>query len=228
MSYIFPSSFFISASFKYLSYFSPRYILNAAGKQTGIKATLRYSNISIDYQFKYSNPPASEITTNKNLGYIECELCEIYPKLNDKETDYTLYIPKDLNEINLSVGTQDPNATCKVPGTLKLNENQNPTIKLQVFAADSSVKIYSLKIERLDLTCDEVRALPDSESIISNKITSERLENIIIAGCVILGILILVLFVVFAKKLTVRVYDEDEKDYFDVEITDKENNGKNE
>ena len=192
------------------------YEVDSVGKQTGIKATLKYSNISIDYKFMYSNPPKSELSSNNNLGFIDFELCEVYPKLNDKDTNYKLYIPSDLNELKISAATQDPNATCKVPSTIKLNDSQTPTIKIDVTATNSSKKTYTFKLERLDITCEEIKSLPDSQSLAKDKITNEKLELLLILGAFVLGVIALIVFIVIAKKLTVKVYDEDENDFFDI------------
>ncbi len=201
------------------------YDLDSAGRQSGIKATLRFSNISIDYKFVYSNPPVTQITSNNNLAYVGCNLCEVYPELNKKDTSYTIYIPSDLTEIELSVATEDPNAICKVPGAMKLNDAKEIALPpITVVASDSSTKTYNFKVERLDLTMEEIKASPaDSKTIVKAQISQEKTEALIITGAVILGLIALVIFIVFAKKLTIKVYDIDEKSFFDTQDLETEN-----
>lgn len=202
------------------------YDLDSAGRQSGIKATLKFSNISIDYKFVYSNPPATQISSNNNLAYVGSNLCEVYPELNKKDTSYTIYIPSDLMEIELSVATEDPNAICKVPGTIKLNDAKEISLPpITVVASDSSTKTYNFKVERLDMTMEQMKENPDSRAVIKAQITHEKAQVLIIVGAVILGLIALVIFTIFAKRLTVKVYDEDEKSFFDMpELEEKSEN----
>ena len=86
------------------------YELDEAKHQTGIIVTLEFENGSAFYKFKYSNPAEYNKNSNNLLKKVDCRLGEVYPEINDNQTEYKLYIPSDLTEINLSAATKDTGA----------------------------------------------------------------------------------------------------------------------
>lgn len=203
------------------------YKTDLTGRQTGIIATLKFANGSVIYTFNYLNSATDTVNSNNNLAMVACELCEVYPALNDTDTKYTLYIPSDLTEINLTVATEDIGAHCAVPGTITIGDQQELEIPLTVIASDSTAKTYTFSVERLDKTCEEVRqemAQPDFTSLVEKQMSVQKTGAAIVIGCAVVGIILLAILIKVVKRLTVKVSDIDETEFFDilVEKTEEE------
>lgn len=195
------------------------YNTDLAGRQTGIIATLKFANGTVIYKFNYLNPASSTVNSNNRLAMVACELCEVYPALNATDTKYTLYIPSDLTEINLSVATEDIGAHCDVPGTITIGDEQELEIPLIVIASDSTVKNYTFSVKRLNKTCQEVRdemAQEDFTSLVEKQMTVQKTETAIVIGCAVGGIILLAILIKVVKRLTVKVSDVDESEFFEI------------
>jgi hypothetical protein len=193
------------------------YITDDSKHQTGIKVTLEYESGSVYYLFNYKNATAYAPSDNNYLESVECDLGEVYPAINDKDTDYKLYIPSDLTEITLTAITQELTSVCEVPGTITLNANQEPTLAITVTSSNGDTRIYNFKVKRLNKNTDEVKALmaePDFKSIVQGELFYQKPTFIILIISVAAGLVLLLMFIKIAKRLTVRVDDEDEVDFF--------------
>ena len=201
------------------------YKTDLAGRQTGVIATLKFANGTVTYTFNYLNTASSTVNSNNNLAMVACELCEVYPALNQTDTKYTLYIPNDLTEINLSVATEDVGAHCSVPGTITIGDEKELDIPLTVIASDSTAKSYTFSVKRLDKTCQEVRdemAQDDFTSLVEKQLTVQKTETAIIAGCAVGGLILLAILIKVVKRLTVKVSDSDESEFFEILATEQE------
>ena len=193
------------------------YELNETKHQTGLTVTLKYDNGSVIYKFVYSNPQEFEVNSNNLLEKIECDLCEVYPKLNDNDTAYRLYIPSDLTVINLNAVTKDTGAYCNVPKEIEMGEKEQLEIPLTVTASDGSKRDYTLEVVRLDKTCKEVEKLinsPDFNSLVEGELFWQKPAFYIGIACGVAGVLLIFLFIKIAKRLTVKLEDEDETSFF--------------
>lgn len=193
------------------------YLFDDAKHQNGIAVTLEYSNGSVIYNFKYSNAQFNN-STNNLLESVSCELGEVYPAINEKDTDYKLYIPMDLTEVTLSAVTEETGAYAEVPGTLKAKAGQKlPTISINVTAGNGDIRTYNFKIKRIKKTCDEVKAemqSPDFKSIIDDVLFYKQPEFVVIISSIAGGLVILLILILIAKKLTIKVGDDDEGQFF--------------
>lgn len=195
------------------------YSQDESKKQNGIILTLEFDGGSTVYTFDYSNAEQYEKNSNNNLTSIDCYLGEVYPQLNDKDTDYKLYVPNDLTSIKLTAVTQDVGAHCDAPAEITLTDNQEPTITLTVTASDSTVKLYNLKVKRINKTSAEVEEEmkdPHFKSIVEGELFYQKPIFFISIVSTVCGIAIICLFVILAKRLTVKVDDEEEKEFFDI------------
>ncbi len=196
------------------------YELDEAKHQTGIIVTIEYENGSSLYKFRYSNPASYEPNSNNLLKSVECRLGEVYPKINDNQTTYKLYIPSDLTEINLSAATQDTSAFCDIPKAITLGVDQEPEISVTVTASNGSTRVYTFEVTRLEKTSDEVQkemASPDFESLVKGELFWQKPAFMIGIACACAGILLILLFIKIAKRLTVKLEDEDETSFFEIE-----------
>lgn len=187
--------------------------------EKGISIEVKKDSIGSTYFFKYDygkNEP--EINSNNNLLALNCELGEVYPKINSHDTTYSLYVPDDMTAIKLEAVSEDANAVCNLAGTITLNTNQTPVIPVTVTASDGSVKEYSFTVKRLNKSSEQVRQEMQSEdftSLVKGELFHQKPEFKIIIACTVIGIIIIISAVVFLKRLTVQTQDEDEVEFFD-------------
>lgn len=184
---------------------------------TGIDVTLGYENGSVIYTFNFPFAERENVNSNNLLSAVDCKYGEVYPEINENDTDYKLYIPSDLTQITLSAATKDVSAYCEVPGTITLNTDQEPAITLIVTASDGSTREYTLKVKRLNKTCDEVRyemAQPGFTSIVEGELYYQKPEFFIAVLSAAAGIAMLIIFIIVTKRLTRKVEDSDEEEFF--------------
>lgn len=190
-----------------------------AGGKKGVSIEVKKDSIGSTYFFKYdygNNEP--EINSNNNLLALNCELGEVYPKINSHSTEYSLYVPDDMTEIKLEAVSEDANAVCNLAGTITLNTNQTPVIPVTVTASDGSVKEYSFTVKRLNKSSEQVRQEMQSEdftSLVNGELFHQKPEFKIIIACTVAGLIIIVTAVILLKRLTVKTRDEDEIEFFD-------------
>jgi len=185
--------------------------------QTALIVTLKYDNGSLFYVFNYSNPKTYSVNSNNLLERVECNLGEVYPAINDSQTNYKLYIPSDLDVINLNAVTKDTGAYCAVPREIKLGEEKETEIPLTVTASDGSSRVYLFEVVRLNKTCKQVEKLmnsPDFNSLVEGELFWQKPSLYIGIACGIGGLLLIFLFIRIAKRLTVKLEDEDETSFF--------------
>ena len=193
------------------------YELDEAKHQTGIIVTVEYENGSSFYRFTYANPASYEPNSNNLLKKVNCRLGEVYPAINDNQTEYKLYIPSDLTEINLSAATQDTGAFCDIPKAITLGVDQEPEISVTVIASDGSTRAYTFEVTRLEKNCSEVQKemeSPDFESLVKGELFWQKPVFIIGIACAAAGIILITVFIRIAKRLTVKLEDEDEASFF--------------
>jgi len=193
------------------------YNLDEARHQTGITVTLAYDNGTVIYTFRYKNAQVYQENDNNLLAAVECPLCEVYPALNDSDTSYKLYIPKDMTVLHLTAVTRDIGAYCDVPSEITLGKEQEPNLKVTVTASDGEKREYDFKIKRLEMTGDEVKALMESPDFVSLARGEQFYRNpvfYITLGSALAALLLFALFIRIAKRLTVKAQDEDEKEFF--------------
>lgn len=201
------------------------YETDSANRQTGIMVTLEYESGSTIYRFDYTNPQEYTVNSNNNLAELSSENCELYPALSPDVTDYKLYVPSDMTDVNLVVRTEDAGAYCDMPTAITLNNGSEPEFAIIVTASDGSVKQYSVKIKYLDMTTKEVENKivdPEFTSLVQDSLFYKRPEFNIIIISVIGGLVLIAIFVAIARRLTVKVNDEDEEEFFAREEQDSE------
>lgn len=195
------------------------YNLDAAKHQTGITVTLEYTGGSSEYTFDYVNAAYDTHSANNSLKDISCALCEVYPKVSSKSTNYRLYIPKDLTVLNITTVTEDVNAYCDLPKTIELSAGQEPEFSLTVTAANGDTKAYSLKIKRLNKTAEELAAeIEDGgyKEIVKSELFYNNPVFIIAVAAAAFGIIALLVMLRLFRRITVKAEDENETEFFDI------------
>lgn len=188
--------------------------------QTGIVATLEFEGGTTIYTFEYANAQRYSKNSENRLAGIDCYLSEVYPAINDKDTEYKLFIPSDMNSIRMTAITKDVNAYCDTLDEIALNSGQEPNITLTVTASDSSKRTYTFKVKRLKETSAQVEQKmqePNFSSLVEGQLYYQKPVFFIAIICSMAGIIILALLVLMLRRIAVTANDIDELEFFDIE-----------
>lgn len=192
--------------------------VNETGRQNGVNVEVKNDNVSVNYAFLYKNDPSLKVTSNNYLKSFSCQLGEVYPSINKKDTSYTLYVPSDLTELKLSAITEDVGAISVVPDSIKLNADQNPQIDVSVTASDGSRREYSFQVKRVEKTCDEVKAEMQTEgytSFIKGELFHQKPQFKIAVIGIPAGLVLIILVYAVLKRVLTKAEDTDEFEFFE-------------
>jgi len=192
------------------------YIYDESNHPVGITATLEFDTGSLIYNFSYTNPAEYSVNANNLLSSLQCSYGELVPQLNDSDTSYKLYIPKDLTQLKIIPVPQDINAYAS-PVELTLNDAQTPEIKISCVASDGSQRDYSFNIKRVDKTLEQVKTemeQPDYESFVDGTFIYQKPEFLICVCAVLGGAVVLILLWRITRRILVNPYDSDEKPFY--------------
>lgn len=190
-------------------------IMDDTGHQVGVNVEVKSGALSTNYVFNYIKNENMKITSDNNLASFECELGEIKPALNEKTSEYTLYVPSDLTELKLSAQARDVSAVCVVPESIKLNPDQTIQVEVVVTASDTSTKVYTFNVKRINKTCEEVQKLMDDDGIKSILKGEFFYQKPLFYVIVSAPIVVLILLFVIIKRVKIKAYDNDEIEFFD-------------
>lgn len=185
----------------------------------GINVEVKNVTLSANYFFEYKyNDVNVNLNSNTNLKELDCELGCVYPAINNEETYYQLYIPKDMTELKLTAVPEDLGASCNVPKEFKMTTEQNPIIEASVVSSDGTLKSYKFEVKRLGLTSKEFKKeLKNNsyEDIIKNEVFHKSPQFKVMLLGIFGGIVILAIAVLILKRVAVKAQDDDETEFFD-------------
>lgn len=185
----------------------------------GINVEVKNVTLSANYFFEYKyNDVNVNPNSNTNLKELDCELGCVYPAINNEETYYQLYIPKDMTELKLTAVPEDLGASCNVPKEFKMTTEQNPIIEASVVSSDGTLKSYKFEVKRLGLTSKELKKeLKNNsyEDIIKNEVFHKSPQFKVMLLGIFGGIVILAIAVLILKRVAVKAQDDDETEFFD-------------
>lgn len=192
------------------------YIQDAAGAQTGIAATLKYSGGQKVYTFTYKTENTAQASANNLLTAINCEYGQLKPEFSPDETQYTLYLPYDLTELEITTTAQD--AAAKAPSLdMTLRKGQETVLSLNCIAADGEKREYRLVVKRSEKTLAQVQkeiasgakpTYPENEE----ESADDRLPIICCAAAG--AIILLIIIIKLTRRLTVKTTDDEEKPFY--------------
>lgn len=196
------------------------YSLDMTNHQTGIVATLEFEGGTNIYNFAYSNAKNDSDSPNNLLSELTVKggLGEVYPAINEKDTEYSLYIPSDMTVLNLTAVTQDVNAGCACTKEFTLKPDQKLEFEATVTAANGDTRVYTFKVKRLDKTTEEVKAEiadPNFETLVKGELFYQKPVFMITVCAAAGGLLLLILFIRLAKRLMVKAGDPEEQGFFE-------------
>lgn len=192
------------------------YNYDESNHQTGLVFTLGFENGSVIYNFNYKNVADYKQNDNANLADIGCKYGEVMPSFNDSQTNYKLYIPKDLTSLSIAPITQDVNAYC-APINIELNDKQEPDIKLTVTASNGDTKTYKFKVKRLNKTVAQVDNEMKNqgfESFVDGELFYQKPVFSVALFSSLAGIVVLILLSLTTKRIIISPYDKDEKPFY--------------
>ena len=184
--------------------------------QNAIIVTLSFESGSVIYTFNYSNVVDFTLSSNANLLGLASEYGEVQPAIKDTDTEYKLYIPSDLTQLDVTPITQDINAHCD-PLSIEINSTQQPTLSVTVLASDGTTKKYTFKVRRVDKTMEEVKAEKNNPAFVSfvdGELFYQKPIFSIICISVAAGLVVILIAAKIARRITVNVYDNDEKPFY--------------
>lgn len=185
----------------------------------GINVEVKNVTLSANYFFEYKyNDVNVNLNSNTNLKELDCELGCVYPAINNEETYYQLYIPKDMTKLKLTAVPEDLGASCNVPKEFKMTTEQNPIIEASVVSSDGTLKSYKFEVKRLGLTSKELKKeLKNNsyEDIIKNEVFHKSPQFKVMLLGIFCGIVILAIAVLILKRVAVKAQDDDETEFFD-------------
>lgn len=185
----------------------------------GINVEVKNVTLSANYFFEYKyNDVNVNLNSNTNLKELDCELGCVYPAINNEETYFQLYIPKDMTKLKLTAVPEDLGASCNVPKEFKMTTEQNPIIEASVVSSDGTLKSYKFEVKRLDLTSKELKKeLKNNsyEDIIKNEVFHKSPQFKVMLLGIFGGIVILAIAVLILKRVAVKAQDDDETEFFD-------------
>ncbi|WP_308619912.1 hypothetical protein [uncultured Eubacterium sp.] len=185
----------------------------------GINVEVKNVTLSANYFFEYKyNDVNVNLNSNTNLKELDCELGCVYPAINNDETYYQLYIPKDMTKLKLTAVPEDLGASCNVPKEFKMTTEQNPIIEASVVSSDGTLKSYKFEVKRLGLTSKELKKeLKNNsyEDIIKNEVFHKSPQFKVMLLGIFGGIVILAIAVLILKRVAVKAQDDDETEFFD-------------
>lgn len=184
--------------------------------QNAIIVTLSFESGSVIYTFNYSNVVEFTLSSNANLLDLACEYGEVQPAINDTDTEYKLYIPRDLTQLDITPVTQDINAHCD-PLSIEINSSQQPEISVTVLASDGTTKKYKFKVRRVEKTMEEVKAEKNNPAFISfvdGELFYQKPIFSVICISVAVGLFVLLIIAKIVKRVTVNAYDNHEKPFY--------------
>lgn len=193
------------------------YSVDETKHQDGIVVKIEHTNGAVYYNFKYSNAVSYGKSSNNLLKEVHCSIGEVYPEINEQDTDYKLYVPSDITEITLSAATQELSAFAEIPSTITLSMEQEPVIPITVTASNGETRAYSFKVKRLNKTTEEVlkeMAKPDFKSIVYGELFYQKPEFAVGIISLAGGIIFLAVAIFVAKRIMIKVGDDDETDFF--------------
>lgn len=185
----------------------------------GINVEVKNVTLSANYFFEYKyNDVNVNLNSNTNLKELDCELGCVYPAINNEETYYQLYIPKDMTKLKLTAVPEDLGASCNVPKEFKMTTEQNPIIEASVVSSDGTLKSYKFEVKRLGLTSKELKKeLKNNsyEDIIKSEVFHKSPQFKVMLLGIFGGIVILAIAVLILKRVAVKTQDDDETEFFD-------------
>lgn len=185
----------------------------------GINVEVKNVTLSANYFFEYKyNDVNVNLNSNTNLKELDCELGCVYPAINNEETYFQLYIPKDMTKLKLTAVPEDLGASCNVPKEFKMTTEQNPIIEASVVSSDGTLKSYKFEVKRLGLTSKELKKeLKNNsyEDIIKNEVFHKSPQFKVMLLGIFGGIVILAIAVLILKRVAVKAQDDDETEFFD-------------
>lgn len=87
-------------------------------------------------------------SSNNNLANIKVNEGELSPKFSSKTTEYTLIVPYEVENLNITANAEDSKAKVTISGNNNLVAEETSDVTITVTAENGSQKTYTIKVTR--------------------------------------------------------------------------------
>lgn len=147
-----------------------------------------------------SSSSSTETKKSSNTYLKKLEIKDYKIEFNKEKYTYELTIPEDVNTLDLSIETEDSNATYEVIGDKGLKENKN-RVKITVTAEDGTKRNY-----RINVTKDDSKTKENAKKGVLNKL---NLVAYSVAGIIVFIIIICVISSIISKRKLNKLLKEE-------------------
>lgn len=135
------------------------YLTNTSGDAIGLVVRLSNDSGANEYKFLFNTIKEIKKTPDASLMSLTFDYGELSPKFNAEIYKYTLYLPKDLEVLNIRAVTSDENAKIGTPSQITLNQNQQSSISVKITSSDGTNTLtYKLNIKRVNKTIAQIKS----------------------------------------------------------------------
>lgn len=189
------------------------YLTNTSGDASGLIIRLSNDGGSTEYKFIFDTIKEIKKTPDASLMSLTFDFGELSPKFDAEIYKYNLYLPSDLEVLNIYAVPSDENAKLNTPRQIKLSPDQNAPVAVKITSSDgTNTAVYKLNIKRVDKTIAQIKAEmenPGFTSFVDIPFYQTAPFYVILGVVLFLVALALVLFFTLRKK---KSSDETEPD----------------
>ncbi|MCC8022509.1 MAG: cadherin-like beta sandwich domain-containing protein, partial [Clostridiales bacterium] len=127
-------------------------------RQYAMEITVSSASGETVYHFRFSNLKEPSASTNALLASISFPYGQLDPEFQSNILSYILYLPTDLEVLQINAVAEDPDAVVSGPVEIILGKEQTAPISITVTAGDNETTMtYRLSVQRVHKTVAQVR-----------------------------------------------------------------------
>lgn len=144
------------------------YLTNTSGDAIGLIVRVFNQAGANEYKFLFDSIQEIQKTPDASLLGLNFDFGELFPAFDANVFRYTLYLPSDLEVLNINAVASDENAKINTPSQITLNPDQPSPIAIKVVSSDgTNTATYKLNIKRVDKTISQIKAEMEDPNFIS-------------------------------------------------------------
>lgn len=182
------------------------YLTNTSGDARGLVVRVSNSSGVNEYKFLFNTIKEIKKTPDASLMSLTFDYGELSPGFHAEVYKYTLYLPSDLEVLNINAVPSDENAKINTPNQITLNQNQTSPISIKVTSGDGTNTLtYKLNIKRVNKTIAQIKAEmedPEFTSFVEIPFYQTALFYVVLGVGMFLIALSFVLYFTLRKKKT--------------------------
>lgn len=180
------------------------YLTNSSGDASGLVVKLENKTASNEYKFLFDSIKELKKTPDASLMSLTFDYGELSPKFSADVFKYTLYLPSDLEVLNINAVTSDENAKVNTPSQITIGADKNFSLSVKITSSDgTNTALYKLNVKRVNKTIAQIKEEmdnPDFETFVEIPFYQTAPFYIGLGVTLFLIALALVLFFTLRKK----------------------------